>query len=100
MYSAMLTLQIHLFPNVIGTDVQHKSSTENMAGGFRIQIVRHPKRFTANSFLMVSEGFVVVNGLIAGAQILFQELSSSSLGVLQSVLLLIHTVNHLTILII
>nr|CCA21976.1 conserved hypothetical protein [Albugo laibachii Nc14] len=82
------------------TDMQHNATTENMAKGFLLQIARHPERFTANSVLMVSEGFAVVNGLIAGAQMLFQELSSSTLGVLLSVLLFMHTVNDPTIVII
>ncbi|CCI46132.1 unnamed protein product [Albugo candida] len=80
--------------------MHHNATTDTLAGGFLLHIVRHPEQFTANSVLMVSGGFAVVNGLIAGAQMLFQELNSSTIRVLMSVLLFMHTVNDPTILIV
>ncbi|GMF66170.1 unnamed protein product [Phytophthora lilii] len=70
-----------------------RETSENMAGGLLLHITHHPAEFTAETVLMVSGGFAVINGLMAGVEAVFGTMSNVISNVLLSVLMFIHAID-------
>ncbi|KAF4132169.1 hypothetical protein GN958_ATG18636 [Phytophthora infestans] len=71
-----------------------KETAENMAGGLLLHITHHPSEFTAETVLMVSGGFAVIGGLMAGVEAIFGTMSNVISNVLLSVLMFIHAIDN------
>jgi hypothetical protein len=70
-----------------------KETAENMGGGLLLHITHHPSEFTAETVLMVSGGFAVIGGLMAGVEAVFGTMSNIISNVLLSVLMFIHAID-------
>ncbi|ETK72666.1 hypothetical protein L915_20283 [Phytophthora nicotianae] len=70
-----------------------KETAENMAGGLLLHISHHPSEFTAETVLMISGGFAVIGGLMAGVEAVFGTMSNVISNVLLSVLMFIHAID-------
>ncbi|EGZ15468.1 hypothetical protein PHYSODRAFT_508416 [Phytophthora sojae] len=70
-----------------------KETAENMGGGLLLHITHHPAEFTAETVLMVSGGFAVIHGLMAGVEAVFGTMSNVISKVLLSVLMFIHAID-------
>ncbi|KAE9088710.1 hypothetical protein PF007_g19876 [Phytophthora fragariae] len=70
-----------------------KETAENMGGGLLLHITHHPSEFTAETVLMVSGGFAVIHGLMAGVEAVFGTMSNVISKVLLSVLMFIHAID-------
>ncbi|POM60967.1 hypothetical protein PHPALM_30093 [Phytophthora palmivora] len=70
-----------------------KETAENMAGGLLLHITHHPSEFTAETVLMISTGFAVIGGLMAGVEIVFGKMSNMISTILLSVLMFIHAID-------
>eukprot|EP00644_Phytophthora_capsici_P011383 jgi/Phyca11/18450/fgenesh1_pg.PHYCAscaffold_37_\ len=70
-----------------------KETAENMAGGLLLHITHHPSEFTAETVLMISGGFAVIGGLMAGVEAVFGAMSNVVSTVLLSVLMFIHAID-------
>ncbi|KAF4318760.1 hypothetical protein BBO99_00007085 [Phytophthora kernoviae] len=70
-----------------------KETGENMAGGLLLHIVHNPSAFTAETVLMVSGGFAVINGLMAGVEAVFGTMSNVISTVLMSALMFLHAID-------
>ncbi|KAG1710532.1 hypothetical protein DVH05_013258 [Phytophthora capsici] len=70
-----------------------KETAENMAGGLLLHITHHPSEFTAETVLMISGGFAVIGGLMAGVEAVFGTMSNMVSTVLLSVLMFIHAID-------
>ncbi|KAG7378081.1 hypothetical protein PHYPSEUDO_010578 [Phytophthora pseudosyringae] len=70
-----------------------KETAQNMAGGLLLHITHHPSEFTAETVLMISGGFAVIGGLMAGVEAVFGTMSNIISNVLLSVLMFIHAID-------
>ncbi|POM73522.1 Hypothetical protein PHPALM_9625, partial [Phytophthora palmivora] len=70
-----------------------KETAQNMAGGLLLHITHHPSEFTAETVLMISGGFAVIGGLMAGVEAVFGTMSNVISNVLLSVLMFIHAID-------
>ncbi|KAL3671235.1 hypothetical protein V7S43_003167 [Phytophthora oleae] len=70
-----------------------KETAQNMAGGLLLHITHHPSEFTAETVLMISGGFAVIGGLMAGVEAVFGTMSNMVSTVLLSVLMFIHAID-------
>ncbi|KAG7394523.1 hypothetical protein PHYBOEH_005048 [Phytophthora boehmeriae] len=70
-----------------------KETGENMAGGLLLHIIHNPAEFTAETVLMVSGGFAVINGLMAGVEAVFGAMSNVISNVLMSALMFLHAID-------
>ncbi|KAH7474275.1 hypothetical protein KRP22_004032 [Phytophthora ramorum] len=70
-----------------------KETAENMAGGLLLHITHHPAEFTGETVLMISAGFGVIGGLMAGVEAVFGTMSNAISNVLLSVLMFIHAID-------